>query len=407
VFHLGWRAGHPQAPVAGLRLAINISFTPAFAGAHNIHYRAEDNGIMTAGWAWIGTWVVPLPNQPPLAASVTPSSASGLGPQTFQFPYSDPNGYQNLKYLTQSINTSLQAANGCLFLPLAGGERLLADERHGNAVAGADHAGDLADGGEQPVQAERDGHERVGAAQHHAEVRRAGHFQAELRGLDGNLPVRGGHWRAGEQLGAEGTWTVPATVQRVITSAPTGRSLTVDGAPCTAPCTFQWTAGTQHTIATTTPRAGGAGTQHIFASWLDGGAISQTITASSSAVTYTAGFTTQHTTLRAIGNCISSSPNGSTWRLALGTYTVTTPIPINHRHWPALGCFLRLPRADRTGRGRHSPARHQPHGRHHGLRRHPPHGPRLPPRRLGGGVVTARDATTVVSCVYGTHKSCA
>ena len=82
--------------------------------------------------------------------------------------------------------------------------------------------------------------------------------------------------------------------QHVITSAPAGRSLTVDGAPCTAPCTFQWTPGTNHTIATTTPQAGATGTRYVFSNWSDGGAISHTITASSSPATYTANFTTQY-----------------------------------------------------------------------------------------------------------------
>jgi hypothetical protein len=66
-------------------------------------------------------------------------------------------------------------------------------------------------------------------------------------------------------------FAVLGTVQHVITSAPAGRSLTVDGAPCTAPCTFQWTPGTVHTIATTTPQSGGTGIQYVFASWSDGG----------------------------------------------------------------------------------------------------------------------------------------
>jgi len=68
------------------------------------------------------------------------------------------------------------------------------------------------------------------------------------------------------------TWVVPGSaVQHVITSAPVGRSLTVDGGGCTAPCTFQWTPGTNHTIATTTPQSGGTGTQYVFASWSAGG----------------------------------------------------------------------------------------------------------------------------------------
>lgn len=59
-----------------------------------------------------------------------------------------------------------------------------------------------------------------------------------------------------------------------------------------APCTFQWTAGSQHTIATTSPQMPSNGTQLLFSSWSDGGSISHTITASAG-VTYTASFTAQ------------------------------------------------------------------------------------------------------------------
>jgi hypothetical protein len=40
--------------------------------------------------------------------------------------------------------------------------------------------------------------------------------------------------------------TQPVLTQ-TITSSPAGVSLTVDGAACTAPCSFQWTAGATHT----------------------------------------------------------------------------------------------------------------------------------------------------------------
>ncbi|MEK7408931.1 MAG: hypothetical protein AAB225_28035 [Acidobacteriota bacterium] len=104
-------------------------------------------------------------------------------------------------------------------------------------------------------------------------------------------------------------------VQHVITSNPVGRSLTVDGVGCTSPCTFQWTAGTQHTIATTSPQAGPTGTQYVFASWSDAGAISHTITASSSPATYTANFTTQYYLTTA-----ASPPAGGTISPASGWY---------------------------------------------------------------------------------------
>jgi hypothetical protein len=96
-------------------------------------------------------------------------------------------------------------------------------------------------------------------------------------------------------------------VQHTITSVPAGRSLTVDGAGCTSPCTYFWTAGTNHTIATSTPQSGGTGTQYVFANWSDGGALSHSITAASSPATYTANFTTQYylTTAATAGGTVS------------------------------------------------------------------------------------------------------
>jgi hypothetical protein len=97
------------------------------------------------------------------------------------------------------------------------------------------------------------------------------------------------------------TMTAPAAVTAnfilspsaiTITSAPAGLSLLVDGSACTAPCSVQWTAGTNHTIAATpSPQAGGAGVQYVFANWSDGGAQSHSVSAPSSAATYTANFT--------------------------------------------------------------------------------------------------------------------
>jgi hypothetical protein len=100
-------------------------------------------------------------------------------------------------------------------------------------------------------------------------------------------------------------------VQHTITSAPTGRSLTVDGVGCTAPCTYFWTAGTNHTIATTTPQAGASGIRYVYSIWSDGGALSHSITASSSPATYTANFTTQYylTTAASAGGTISPASN--------------------------------------------------------------------------------------------------
>jgi hypothetical protein len=93
---------------------------------------------------------------------------------------------------------------------------------------------------------------------------------------------------------ASATNTIAAGVSVTVTSSPAGQSLLVDGAACAAPCTLQWTPGTTHTIAAAATTPGGPGVQYLWTSWSDGGALSHSITAPSSPVTYTANFTTQY-----------------------------------------------------------------------------------------------------------------
>ena len=91
---------------------------------------------------------------------------------------------------------------------------------------------------------------------------------------------------AGKCLGP----STPITIQ----SNPVGRTVSIDGgAAVTTPHVVNWTPGSVHTIATTSPQAGGAGTQFIWSNWSDGGAISHSVTAPAGSATYTANFTAQ------------------------------------------------------------------------------------------------------------------
>ncbi len=102
------------------------------------------------------------------------------------------------------------------------------------------------------------------------------------------------------------TATIPVTVQ----TNPVGRSFTVDGTPFTTTQVFSWTPGSSHTIATTSPQAGTAGTQYVWANWSDSGAISHTV-APTVATTYTANFTTQYQlTMNAGAGGTVSPPSG-------------------------------------------------------------------------------------------------
>jgi hypothetical protein len=106
------------------------------------------------------------------------------------------------------------------------------------------------------------------------------------------------------------TRSVNLTVSAVSTAVtvatnPVGLEISVDGAPYTAPRTFNWTAGSSHAISVASPQNGASGTRYVYASWSDGGAQSHSITVPSSATTFTANFTTQYSLTTAV------SPSGS------------------------------------------------------------------------------------------------
>ena len=62
------------------------------------------------------------------------------------------------------------------------------------------------------------------------------------------------------------TNTISVTVQ----ANPSGVSFAVDGTNYTSGQIFNWTPGSNHTIATTSPQSGGTGIQYVWSSWSDG-----------------------------------------------------------------------------------------------------------------------------------------
>jgi len=110
------------------------------------------------------------------------------------------------------------------------------------------------------------------------------------------------------------TQVVSSAITVIIQTSPTGRTFRLDGSSSnvTAPHTYTWAAGATHTITiATNPQAGTSGTQYMWSSWSDGGAISHTVTPTAS-TTYTANFNTQYQLTTAV------SPTGA------GTVTPTT-----------------------------------------------------------------------------------
>jgi Divergent InlB B-repeat domain len=132
--------------------------------------------------------------------------------------------------------------------------------------------------------------------------------------LAASLPASGysGSWTFADRqtvsFSAIETTNAPITVQ----TSPAGLDLTIDSNPYTSPQTFSWVVGSQHTISVASPQSGSPGTQFVFASWSDAGAISHMITVPGANTTYTATFSTQYqlTTAAVPGTCGVSPASG-------------------------------------------------------------------------------------------------
>jgi hypothetical protein len=111
--------GSSSVSGSGNNLTTNlaITFTSSFAGTQITFMKADDNGGLTSGWKVLGSWSIPLAvNQPPAVVSVTPGSGSGLGPQTFSFVYSDPNGFAYLNTVSALFSPAGSGSNSCYLL---------------------------------------------------------------------------------------------------------------------------------------------------------------------------------------------------------------------------------------------------------------------------------------------------
>ncbi len=108
--------GNSSASGSGNSLTLNLlmTFNSSFAGPQSTWMKADDNGGQTSGWQIPGSWSVPpAVNQPPSVLSVTPSSGSGSGPQTFSFVYSDPNGFTYLNTVLALFSATGSSSNSC------------------------------------------------------------------------------------------------------------------------------------------------------------------------------------------------------------------------------------------------------------------------------------------------------
>ncbi len=131
----------------------------------------------------------------------------------------------------------------------------------------------------------------------------------------------------GELNTANDTASDPTTIVQLVTvivnTAPTGLSFSVDGVTYTTAQTFQYVQGSSHTIATTTPQTPSAGVQDLFLNWSDAGAISHSITAPTTATTYTANFQQQFLLTTAVTPAGGGTVTGGGFYNAGATANVT------------------------------------------------------------------------------------
>jgi len=114
-----------------------------------------------------------------------------------------------------------------------------------------------------------------------------------------------------------------------IQTSPPGLTIAVDGFNYTAPKTFQWISESSHTISAATPQGGGT-TRYAFSAWSDGGAVSHTVVAPSTAAIYTAAFRTQYkltTSVSAGAGAVSASPDAADGFYDAGSVAQLTPQP--------------------------------------------------------------------------------
>ncbi len=113
-------------------------------------------------------------------------------------------------------------------------------------------------------------------------------------------------------------------LQVSVQTSPTGHTFTVDGNTYSTTQTFSWIPGSSHTISTTSPQSGATGTQYVWSSWSDGGAISHSVTPSSN-TTYTANFTTQFLLTMNAGTGGTVSPASTFFNSGQGVSISATP----------------------------------------------------------------------------------
>jgi hypothetical protein len=94
-------------------LALNLAFTPTFAGNKIVYAAARDISQGNSAWQALGTWNVPgAPSSALAPESAFPAHATG-STQTIAFTFSDTKGWQDLGVVNVLINDALDGRTAC------------------------------------------------------------------------------------------------------------------------------------------------------------------------------------------------------------------------------------------------------------------------------------------------------
>ncbi len=142
--------------------------------------------------------------------------------------------------------------------------------------------------------------------------------------------------------GGESGWSIGAFQTAVIapvtvTTSPLGLTIVADGTNYISPASFNWAAGSVHTLVAQSPQTAIDGhSRHVFSSWSHGGAQTNSIIVPSVATNYTASFSTQYLLATAVvppnGGSISNYPAGP-WYSSGQLVSLTARTNSGYRLW--------------------------------------------------------------------------
>ena len=120
-----------------LTAPINLTFLAGFTGTRNIWGLAQSYSGAQGGGPSLGTWTPAAP-APLGAVSVNPINGTGLGPQTFNALFTDPNSASDIQVVYLDFGSSILAPNSCIVAYAPAGNALyLFNDASSGAVAGS------------------------------------------------------------------------------------------------------------------------------------------------------------------------------------------------------------------------------------------------------------------------------